>query len=149
MLLIAAGLVLAMPVQAQLYKWVDEQGHVHYGDCPPPECEPIEIPPPPAPAAEEVERAQERLKRMLEEQRERAEIRRQAEEAERLKREAEERIAAYRRSRCQLAQQNLHTLRLGRPVYRIDEKGERVFLDDAERAAEIERMKEDIREYCD
>jgi hypothetical protein len=35
-LLLAALLVLAVPAQSQVYKWVDEDGKVHYSDKPPP-----------------------------------------------------------------------------------------------------------------
>jgi hypothetical protein len=48
-----------------------------------------------------------------------------------------------------MAQQNLHSLLMERPVYYIDEKGERVFLDDASHKAEIARMRELIKEHCD
>lgn len=36
-LLLAGVLALAMPVQAKLYKWVDENGRVYYTDTPPPQ----------------------------------------------------------------------------------------------------------------
>jgi hypothetical protein len=47
-----------------------------------------------------------------------------------------------------MAQQNLHNLLMNRPVYYIDEKGERVYLDDAAHKAEIERQRQLIRENC-
>jgi len=57
------------------------------------------------------------------------------------------------RSQCAQAhlhhgQQNLHNLLMNRPVYYIDEKGERVYLDDAAHKAEIERQRQLIRENC-
>jgi hypothetical protein len=51
--------------------------------------------------------------------------------------------------RCILARQNLHLLEMQRPVYYIDERGERVYLDDQVRAAEMEWMRAEIAEYCD
>lgn len=144
-----AGLLFAAPGHAQIYRWVDEHGNVHYGDCPPPECEGVEVPPAPGPSPEEAERARERLERLREEQRRAEEIRRQAAEVERLRKEEAERIAVYRKRRCILARQNLHMLEMQRPVYYIDERGERVYLDDQARAAEMERMRAEIAEYCD
>ena len=35
---IAWALLVASPVDAEIYKWVDEKGNVHYGDCPPPDA---------------------------------------------------------------------------------------------------------------
>ena len=45
-------------------------------------------------------------------------------------------------------QQNLHALLMNRPVYYINEKGERVFLDDAEHKAEIERQRQLVQDNC-
>jgi len=56
-------IIISGRVQAELYKWVDENGHVHYGDCPPIDCnsESVHIPSPPS--QDEVERAHQRLDR--------------------------------------------------------------------------------------
>lgn len=51
---------------AEVYKWVDDKGKVHYGDCPPPDCASKEVPVVPAPTAEAVEAAKERLRRLQE-----------------------------------------------------------------------------------
>ncbi|OOG21457.1 DUF4124 domain-containing protein [Thioalkalivibrio denitrificans] len=144
-----AGVLFAGIADAQIYRWVDEHGNVHFGDCPPPECPAVEVPVRPGPSKEELERAQERLERLREEQRRAEEIRRQEAEAARLRKEEEQRIAAYRKSRCILARQNLHVLEVRRPVYYIDERGERVYLDDKTRTAEMERLRAEIVEFCD
>ena len=49
---------------AAIYKWVDEDGNIHYGESPPPEREAQEIKPEAGPSMVEIERAQERLKRL-------------------------------------------------------------------------------------
>ncbi len=61
LLMLVAGTLLA-----GVFKWFDEEGGVHYGDCPPVDCpaEPVELPPPPS--AAEVERAREEHKRLQE-----------------------------------------------------------------------------------
>lgn len=39
-------LIAAVPVQAEVYRWVDAEGHVHYGDrAPTPGAKPAELPP--------------------------------------------------------------------------------------------------------
>ncbi len=53
------------------------------------------------------------------------------------------------RQRRIAAQQNLHALLMNRPVHYIDEKGERVFLDDAAHKAEIERQRQLVQDNCD
>lgn len=37
LILISFTLLFMLPASAQVYRWVDEQGKVHYGDMPPPE----------------------------------------------------------------------------------------------------------------
>lgn len=61
------GVVFVSIVGAEIYRWVDDEGNVHYGDCPPADCEPEMIKPAPMPTEQEVEEAQERLKRLQDE----------------------------------------------------------------------------------
>jgi hypothetical protein len=60
---IAWTLLVASAVGAGIYKWVDEKGNVHYGDCPPPECAAREVPVAPAPPADAVRETRERIGR--------------------------------------------------------------------------------------
>ena len=142
------GVVLAAAAMP-IYKWVDEAGNVHYADQPPPEHDTEEVALLPAPGAAEVQKAQQRLDGLLAAQRANQEQRAAAQEQERLERELEEAQRVARVERCVIAQQNLHSLQLPRPVYHIDAKGERVFLDDAQRAAEMERVRSEVDTYCD
>jgi hypothetical protein len=102
-----------------------------------------------APRQEDVRQAGGRVARLRAEL-EASRTRRAAEqEQRRLERELEEAQHAERLQQCLIAQQNLHTLEIRRPVYHIDEHGERVYLDDEQRAAEIARMRTEIEIYCD
>ena len=47
---------------AEIYKWIDEQGVTHYGDCPPTDCVYEEIELPKGPSEEEIEAAEERTR---------------------------------------------------------------------------------------
>ena len=53
-----------------------------------------------------------------------------------------------RRQQCTAAQRNLRVLSEQRPVYRINEKGEREFIEDADRPQAIERAKQGVETYC-
>jgi len=148
---------------ATLYKWVDERGVTHYSETPPAKqkAQEIRVQPPPPSGAEEAKPAQAPpvpeaegrkaappktwQEKALEAQKRREAIEKQEEEEQALAQE----IAKERRERCLAAQQNLHTLLTDRPVYHINEYGERVFIDDAKRAAQIARAKQEIHSYCD
>lgn len=60
----------APPVNAEVYRWLDDEGHVHFGDCPPAarEASPVEIAPGPTP--EQVEEAKARTRQLQERLRE-------------------------------------------------------------------------------
>lgn len=59
-----AVLLAGTPAVGEIYKWVDDKGGVHYGDCAPPDCAgvPVEVAPPPSGAA--AREAGERLERL-------------------------------------------------------------------------------------
>jgi hypothetical protein len=148
---IMLGLASAAAVGAggTIYKWTDKEGNVHFTDCPPPPgCEAETVLVKPEPSEQQIRQAQEKLQKLLEQQLENAAAR----EQQRLELERQQiaalQVAVARRRACVMAQQNLHNLLMNRPVYYIDEKGERVYLDDAAHKAEIERQQQLIRENC-
>ena len=72
-LLMLLALLLAGAVTAAIYKWVDEEGKVHYGDSHPPESEAEQIETAPGPSEKEIQRSRERTKRLIREQKHREE----------------------------------------------------------------------------
>jgi hypothetical protein len=65
--LVALLLLLVGALAAgEIYKWVDESGKVHYGDSPPPEIDTQEVVTPKGPSQEEVERAQQQVRKLME-----------------------------------------------------------------------------------
>jgi hypothetical protein len=145
------GLASAAAVGAggTIYKWTDKEGNVHFTDCPPPPgCKAETVLVQPEPNEQQIRQAQENLGKLLEQQLENAAAR----EQQRLELERQQiaalQVAVARKRTCVMAQQNLHNLLMNRPVYYIDEKGERVYLDDAAHKAEIERQRQLIRENC-
>src|SRR5712664_213970 len=137
--LFALVLALAVPVAgAQVYKWVDEKGRMQYGDKPPAGVNATPIEPPPAP------QGQPRPPQDLAAQE--AEFRRRQIQ----KREEEEKLAREEKLRQQRCDQAKDRRALYERVSRISrfEKGERVYLSDEQRAAEVERLNAAVAQYC-
>ena len=151
MLLLVLSLLAVATLGATIYKWVDEKGVTHYSETQPPKQKVREIqvqPTPPAGAESGKPAAKSWQEQELEFRKRHAE-RQEAAKRQEEKEAAAKREALARKQRCILARQNLHTLQMQRAVYSINEKGERVFLDDKTRAAEIQRMKKEVESFCE
>lgn len=146
-LLLAAG---ALPACAQ-WHWIDLQGRSVFSDQPPPAAIPeknIRRQPgsarPQTPGAERgasSEPASGAAPAPTGEDKALQAKLRQAEEAESAKQKAEqERTARLRSENCQRARQARMGLELGGRIARVNEKGEREFLDEAGIAAERQRI---------
>ena len=136
--LAALMLALAVPAaSAQVFKWVDENGRVHYGEKPPPgtKANAMKAPatPPGSPAAPPDVQSQEREFRGRQIQK-REDDARQAQDA--ANREA---LCRYAKERLSIAERAV--------LFRI-EKGERVFYSDAEQKAEIESRRAAVTQAC-
>jgi hypothetical protein len=149
-ILIAAFLALALPASAALYKWVDEKGVTHYSESPPPEgtqAKKLELP---STAPNEPGKARpdtpeewkgreiEFRRRMLEKQK-----------AEESAKAQGERSEGQRKQRCTEARRRLDLLSAGRPLYHVNEKGERVYMEESDRAAETAKWRKEIDQSCD
>jgi len=144
---LAVLLALAAPSQAQLYKWVDSSGRVQYSDRPPPGGR----------KAEQVSNANVssigaqgasgggKSPADLE-----ADFRkRRAEQAEAGKKQQQ--AAAEQKQKtesCAAARRNLTALQSGQRMARYNEKGEPSFLEDGERAREMQRAQQQVQTYC-
>lgn len=163
--------LVAAPAAAQ-WKWRDRNGQITVSDIPPPRDIPerdiLERPPPPsarpapaaAPAAPgstaeaaaagaeaappsgkpaEAPRVDPEL-----------EARRRAAEQEQSarQRDAEAKLAAQRAENCRAARGHLAALQSGQRLVRVNDKGEREFLDDRQRAAEMQRARDVIASDC-
>jgi len=143
-LVVAVGLALACaPAAAAVYKWVDASGRVVYSDQPPPASVKSEtlkdLPPPANPnAAKELE-DQEFARKQAEKKKQEA-----AAAAEKTRAETEQRRDMCTTARGQLAM----LLDAKQPVFRFNDKGERVAFDDQMRRDEIERTQRLIRDSC-
>ena len=133
---------LLVPAMAQVYKWVDEKGVTHYGERPPPGKKAQEVEqrlanPGPAPgkAAQPSWKEQD------------LEFRRRRIETEQNEAKDKQREASQRQA-CNQARDQLAQTKLARRLYRLDEKGERVFQSDDERNASIARLEQLVSERC-
>lgn len=156
-LLLGVLLAVSATAAAQLYRWVDKDGRVHYTATPPPagatKSRTIETPAtPPAPPAASgepaakddarkgpltpVEQEAAFRKRQLEAQKaaEKAALERQQEET--------------RLANCERAREALATFESGQRISRTNAQGERYYLDDAARARETEAARRTVQDWC-
>jgi hypothetical protein len=155
------GLTLAGPAAAQ-WKWRDKAGHTQYSDLPPPPGTPdsdiLQRPrsgstaaPPRAPMAAAPASAASAAPLPaarasdpeLEARRKKAE-----QEIADKKKAEDDRIAAARAENCGRAKEALRTLDSGIRMARVNEKGERIVLDDAARASEAKRAQSAVASDC-
>jgi len=157
-LLFTAG--VATVAQAQ-WRWRDGQGQVHISDLPPPrdvqEKDILQKPSgaqyrPPAAAASAASAsaapntsasAAPKVDSELEARRKRA----QQEQDAKAKKE-EEAVTAAKAENCKRAKEYMRSLNDGMRISRVNEKGEREFLSDADRATETERARSAIASNC-
>ena len=132
---------LAAPAHADgVYKWVDDQGHVHFSDAAPnsAKTQKLDLPADAAPVPTNQGRSWQEQLRLSNERRNYAAQKEQA--AAKQQREAD--------SACLRARQNLDVLNRSRPVYSVSTQGERQYLDDSERQAQIAAASQQVATSC-
>lgn len=143
---LALALVLSVPsLASEIYKWTDADGNVHYGDRPSgqPTEQRMEITYKRTDGAS----VQARVDAQRESQAARREARAQQDEDEQTL--AEQRAAEeQRQQKCENYRAKLETMVTSRRLYREDENGERVYLDDAQMLEARQRAEELVAEYC-
>jgi hypothetical protein len=133
---------LLVPATAQVYKWVDEKGVTHYDERPPQGKKAQEVEqrlsnPGPAPgkAGQPSWKEQD------------LEFRRRQIQAEQAEAKDKQREASQKQA-CNQGRDQLAQMKSARRLYRLDEKGERVFQSDDERNASIARLEQLVAERC-
>lgn len=166
--LCAAALMLCLAGGAQAqWKWRDAAGKIQYSDLPPPQGTPekdvLQRPsgqrpavvispygqapsaPAPAQASSPAKAAAAPSKAELEQQ---AKLKQEQEQQAKKQKDEEKRIAEQRAENCKRATSHLRTLEDGRRVTRRNDDGETVFLDDRQRAEEVQRARAIIASEC-
>ncbi|MEX0899269.1 MAG: DUF4124 domain-containing protein [Gammaproteobacteria bacterium] len=139
---VVCGAIFAAPATAQVYKWTDDEGRVHYSDTPPGDVEATLLP---------IESADTDLEATLREQvaRERElELREQtdADAAEDAEAEAAHRAAVERA--CVQARERVAMLESARRISRVDADGNRRSYNEEQRAAALAEARQQVTEWC-
>jgi hypothetical protein len=134
--------VVTLPVAAATYKWTDANGRVVYSDQPPPAGVKAEIIGPAAPPSDPnavknmVSKDAELKKRQLD---------RSDADAKAAKDQAQN---AQRRDLCLVVRGKIKDIEGGAAVFKYNEKGERVPVDDAGKQAELATERENEKKFC-
>jgi len=144
----AAALALVIGTGAyanEIYKWTDEDGSVHYGDRPTGKLTEEQLKFTYNRTNPEVLEDRVQAQNDVEEKRREA----RAAAAEEKRAAEEERLAAdEQKVRCDQTRAQQAKLLQARNVYREDEAGERVYLDDVQRAESLARAETAVKEAC-
>jgi hypothetical protein len=126
---------------AQVYKWVDKDGNVHFSDHPQKE------------KAEIVDLPTFRTDPVLEQRRKEREDKREQEKAaddlKALDEKDAQRQEEQRKKNCTTARERVEQLQTVRRLFRIDESGERHDLSDEERTTALVKAREDVKQWCE
>ncbi|MBI3350378.1 MAG: DUF4124 domain-containing protein [Burkholderiales bacterium] len=155
-------IALAGTAQAQ-WKWRDAKGNVQYSDLPPPLGTPdkdilqrppaparptIIVAPPGVPASAATAQRPAASGPTKAEQDAAARQKQEQDKDTAKQKEEERRMAEQRRENCARAQANLRDLQSGTRLTRTNDKGERVFMEQAQIAAETSRARDLITSEC-
>ena len=142
----AAILILVFglsPAHAEIYKWVDEQGRVHYGDKPDEQAETIGIKDQTSStesSSSEAARRKHRQRLLKSMQLERERKQAQREQARTAELEAKQ--------QCTEARQRLSDIASAGFLYRENAQGERMVFTDEERAQVTAQAEAAVKHYC-
>jgi hypothetical protein len=130
-------LVAAFPAAAQMYKCVDERGVTHYSDKPRPGCKggPVDIQAIPSVSGQGTQSRPANLPQQD------ADFKRRQIERE----QTEAKAKAALDQRCARLRQEHAVLASGMRIGRLNDKGERVYMEDATRDARLGKVKEELR----
>jgi hypothetical protein len=161
LLIALVSLFLVTSAHAQ-WKWRDAKGAVQYSDMPPPPgtpekdilqrpyvAKPAIVVAPPAAAASAAPAPKQAASAPTKAEQDAAAQKKKEQDGEAAKqKEQEAKAAALRRDNCARAQANLRDLQSGTRLTRTNEKGERVFMEEAAIAAEVARARDLITSEC-
>lgn len=153
-LVLLIGLAFAGVAQAQIKCWTDADGKRACGDVPPPGAKvtTVKVPTTPAevaPAAKGAA-AKDAKKGPLTPAEREMEYRKSQAEAQKAaaKADQEKKDAAAKQDNCERAREMLRALESGQRLQRTDAKGERYYVDDAQREQETVRARLIVQQNC-
>jgi hypothetical protein len=157
LLVLGSMLVFTALASAQMYRWVDKDGRVHYTATPPPAGvkartlqAPVAPPPPVSDDAAKDAGAKDARKGPLTPAEQEQEFRKRRLEAQ--KAAEKEALAAKeaetKRENCTRAREALATFESGQRISRANAQGERYYLDDNAHAREADAARRAVQDWC-
>lgn len=142
LLAIFLALLVSTSANAEIYKWVDEHGKVHYGDKPNPKSEQLNISEESSPSKSlSKQEREERRKRLIDAYNEdRAQKKEQAEKDRKKK--------ARLNRNCAIAKDRLKGYMRAGSLYDLDKDGNRINLSKEEREKATNSLRKQINKYC-
>jgi hypothetical protein len=146
-LVIGLAFVCASAHGGEIFKWVDEEGNVHYSQDPPmnKSSRSMNIKVPKTPAASEDSDAQTASPADTTQQA--ADEDKAADQKARQEAAAKKQEEAQKKN-CQIAMKRLATITAGGRLYEVDEKGERHYWDDQTLQAKKVEAQKDVDQWC-
>lgn len=140
--------VITSTLRAEIYKWRDDKGQIHYSQKPPAvqKSEQIQLRSPgdskslPVPVTNNNSRLedQQKLLQAFDEER----------KSKKERRMKKEKMEARSKRNCVLASDNLRRYKTANIVYTLDGEGRRTVLSDSARKQAIERAENDVKRWC-
>ena len=141
-ILLFMALAISCSAHAEIYKWTDDAGNVHYGDKPVKNSSQLEINAETANSVGEIkESREERRRRLLDAMQE------DREEKDKQKAEREKKQNKLNRQ-CTIAKDRLQTYERSSSLYNLDKNGNRITLSDEERKKATDKLRSQIKKYC-
>lgn len=140
-----AMLMAGSALSGEIYKWTDADGNVHYEDRPLGEgVERVDV----ISSNTDSAQVQAAIKAQRERETARLEARAKRDEDAKAKLEAQAE-AEQRAAKCQENRERMESYLASRRLYKQDENGERVYLNDDETMAARAQVQDQIQKYCD
>ncbi|WP_254795524.1 DUF4124 domain-containing protein [Atopomonas hussainii] len=139
--LLALALLPAL-ASAEIYRWVDSEGRVHFGERPQGSgAQAVDVKPQVVENDAATRESQERMRQILKA--------REGERADQRQRQAETAAQnAQQQERCSELRGELENIARGGNFYRYDESGQRQYYSQEEIAAAKQRMQDNYQRYC-
>ena len=140
--ILSLSLLLSISIShAEIYKWVDEQGKVHYGDKPVSNSETLNINTEKTGNQNSLSKRRERQRKLTESLEEDRQEKQAAAEKKKKQRQKDKR-------NCAVAQQRLKGYERAGYLYGIDKDGKKVIRSNEERQKATDDLRKKVKNYC-
>jgi hypothetical protein len=145
--LLCNGTLFSNELLAEVYKWKDVNGKVHFSDRAQSQSA-EEVTLQPAISEERVNAARQKSRKFIDRQQRKTDFENQEKAKAASKAHNKALSASKRANYCGKAKRDLRVLNAAQPVYRTNQAGKRRYLEESQRAAEIKQWNKNISRYC-